>query len=259
MSLQIYYFSGTGNSLAVARELRNNIKEEVSVIPIVEFRNNERIEVNADAIGFVFPVYFANMPEIIKSFIEKLTFKTDPYIFAIATCNGVPGVSLFNVNKYLIKKGKKLSSGFSIDMPGNALVTPKEIEVERLREYKVKASQIANCISNREIVKVEEKHYLLDAFKSFIYKSFGKEFYITPKNVSTTSDCVGCGICTKVCPVNNIKIVNGRPKWEKECTSCLACFHWCPRNAVKGGRMLKRDQYHHPEISTKDMYLKNKM
>lgn len=89
---------------------------------------------------------------------------------------------------------------------------------------------------------------------SSIIKIFGKKLYITPENVSVTENCVGCGICAKVCPLNNIKIVNKRPQWGQECANCLACFHWCPKKAVKGGTMLqKRDVYHHPEISIEDM------
>jgi epoxyqueuosine reductase QueG len=55
-------------------------------------------------------------------------------------------------------------------------------------------------------------------------------------------------------------MVNKRPHWGKNCSTCLACFHWCPKKAVRGGKMLnKRDQYHHPEISIEDMELKNRI
>lgn len=260
MSSTIFYFSGTGNSLAVARELNNSLSDKASIIPLSTFRNEESVQIDADVVGFVFPVYFMNIPDIVKSFIKKLTFKTNPYIFAIATCNGIPGASLSELNKCLNRKGELLSSGFVIHMPGNALVTPHNIEIERLNNYKTKVTEISTNINNRSINKIECKDNLKTRIVSGICKPLGKQLYLTPKNVSYTSQCVGCGICEKVCPLNNIKMINKRPHWEKDCSTCLACFHWCPKKAVKGGKMLnKRERYHHPEMSIEDMDLKNKI
>lgn len=260
MSLKIYYFSGTGNSLAVARELKNVLNEKGSIVPLAILKNEETVQVDTDILGFVFPVYFMDIPNIVKSFIGKLTFKTNPYIFAIATCNGISGLSLFELNKCLVGKGKVLSSGFVIDMPGNALVTPQEIEIKRLQNYKSKVIEISNFINNRIINKIEGEDNFMSYMKSYICKLIGKNFYITPKNVLSTSECNCCGICEKVCPLNNIRIENKRPQWGKDCSSCLACYHWCPQKAVTGGIMLrKRSRYHHPEVSVLDMEMKTKM
>lgn len=257
MSSKIFCFSGTGNSLAVARELNNNLSDKGSIIPLSIFKDKESVLVDTDVLGLVFPVYFMNIPDVVKSFIKKLTFKTNPYIFAVETCNGIPGVSLIELNKCLDKKGKTLSSGFVINMPGNAVVTPNNIETERLNNYKLKVAEISTNINNRSINKIERQGSIKNRAISFVCKSLGRQLYLTPKNASYTSKCVGCGTCEKVCPLNNIKMVNKRPYWGENCSNCLACFHWCPKKAISGGKMLnKRGQYHHPEISLKDMELK---
>lgn len=106
MSAKIYYFSGTGNSLAVARELKKHLSDETSICSITEFINEESVQADTDVLGFVFPVYFMDIPDVFKTFIEKLAFKNDTYIFAVATCNGAPGETLFNLNKCLVKKGQ---------------------------------------------------------------------------------------------------------------------------------------------------------
>lgn len=59
----------------------------------------------------VFPVYFADVPDIVKSFVEKLNFNINTHIYAIATCNGVAGHSLFTIDK-LLKKGGKIICWF---------------------------------------------------------------------------------------------------------------------------------------------------
>lgn len=258
MSSKIFYFSGTGNSLAVARELNDNLSDKGSIIPLSIFKDKESVLVDTDVLGFVFPVYFMNIPDVVKSFIKKLNFKTNPYIFAIETCNGIPGVSLIELNKCLDKKGKTLSSGFVINMPGNAVVTPKNVEIERLNNYKIKVAEISTNINNRSINKIEGQGSIKNRAISFVCKSLGRQLYLTPKNAAYNSQCVGCGTCEKVCPLNNIKMVNKKPYWGKDCSACLACFHWCPKKSISGGIMLnKRGQYHHPEISLKDMKLKN--
>lgn len=45
----------------------------------------------------------------------------------------------------------------------------------------------------------------------------------------------GCGICARVCPVDNIEMADGRPVWQNRCENCLACVNWCPREAIQGG------------------------
>jgi len=33
----------------------------------------------------------------------------------------------------------------------------------------------------------------------------------------------------RVCPVNNIEMVDKKPVWQNRCESCLACINWCPK------------------------------
>jgi len=259
MSSKIYYFSGTGNSLAVSKQLEEALSEKGCIVPLGIFENKESIEVDTDVLGFVFPVYYMNVPDVVKSFVKKLNFKTNPYIFAIATCNGSPGQSLFTLNKYLRTKGKELSSGFVIDMPGNLLVTPPGIEVKRLKNSKNKVSEIASYINNKSTNKFEGKDNFKIHMESFVLATFEKNFHVSPKKFLSNSDCIGCGVCEKVCPVKNIKVVDKKPQWGNKCARCLACFHWCPKKAVVINRFLKkRNRYHHPEVSLMDMDLRNR-
>lgn len=56
--------------------------------------------------------------------------------------------------------------------------------------------------------------------------------------------CVGCELCSKVCPVSNIIMVDGKPEWKSKCISCTACYHVCPQQAVQYGNATKnKGQY----------------
>ena len=75
-STVLYFFSGTGNSVFVARELARRL--HAKILPIPALMSQDVIEPKAEAVGFVFPVYYATndangLPLIVSRFITKLT------------------------------------------------------------------------------------------------------------------------------------------------------------------------------------------
>ena len=72
MSFEIYYFTGTGKSLSVARDIAENVKGTLISIPSVMDRQS--IKPEADSIGIVFPCYLAQLygiPLIVGKFGRK--------------------------------------------------------------------------------------------------------------------------------------------------------------------------------------------
>lgn len=56
----------------------------------------------------------------------------------------------------------------------------------------------------------------------------------------STDECIGCGLCEKLCPLKNIQIrKDHRPVWGKECTHCMACIAKCPKKAIEYGKKSK--------------------
>ena len=67
---------------------------------------------------------------------------------------------------------------------------------------------------------------------SFANPEFPKQILETgrldPKKV-----CVSCGKCAQRCPLNNIRISDGKPVWNGNCTHCMACIGGCPTEAIE--------------------------
>ena len=255
MVSQIFYFSGTGNCLAVARKFNEKSSIKSEIIPISGL--NEKQVIKSDRVGFIFPVYCHKVPDIVKNFIMSMEFISTPYIFAIVTHAGEPGQSLYDIKKLLAKKKKSLSFGIAIDMPGNAVELNPEIELVQLSTMEAKVIKIVELIEAQKNNVIYGKNSLFEHIRNQIIGFLARIYVFSPKRYKVSANCTGCGICEKVCPVNNISLYNQKPKWGKNCVFCLACFHWCPNEAIYDNRYIKnRRRYHHPDITIKEMFLR---
>ena len=81
MSVEIYYFSGTGNSLHVAKELQKRIPE-TKLTPIVSLLDKDVIKTSGETVGFIFPVHALTIPIAVKKFLRKIDLTSAEYIFA---------------------------------------------------------------------------------------------------------------------------------------------------------------------------------
>jgi ferredoxin len=255
MENTIYYFTGTGNCLAVARKINEKSKEKSELIPITGYV--DKPQTKGDRVGFVFPVYCHKVPEIVKQFILRMEFTSSPYIFAVATHNVEPGQSLFDIKKLLTKKGQFLSIGIAIEMPGNAIETKPNVELERLSALDQKTKEVVDLIEAQKKGIINGNSGLIEKIRNKIVCFFAWNYIFAPRRYKISNNCTGCNICGRVCPVKNIHMSNNRPIWEKKCAVCLACYHWCPNNAIylDNSVIKKRRQYHHPDITINDMLI----
>jgi len=96
----VFYFTGTGNSLYVAKEL----DEEIKSIP--QAIKQERLEFSADSIGIVCPVYGHEMPGMVKEFIRSAALDTG-YLFIVLTYGAHHGGAAEIAYLFLKSAGKK--------------------------------------------------------------------------------------------------------------------------------------------------------
>jgi flavodoxin len=122
MSTTIYYFTGTGNSLSIARRLQEGLTD-CSLVPVVKCMKvpNDTLIAESEVVGFVFPLYFYSIPEIILKFVKSIDLSRAKYLFAVVTRGGGwwQGSALGHLKKCLKQQGYNLSAGFYIRMPDN--------------------------------------------------------------------------------------------------------------------------------------------
>lgn len=257
MDSVIFYFSATGNSLKVAKDIASKL-EDTKLIKIS--RDNMK---TADAkgykkVGIVFPVYYYGLPLMVREFAENLNVDSDTYVYTAATCGGSVGAALKQLKSIFDKKDVPLSAAFTVVMPDNyqVLYSPPPLKKQQ-RLFKIeteKAEYIAEKVRKYETgVFEEEGSFGAKLFGGMLYRTFNPKD--KDKNFWTDDKCNGCGICLKVCPACNISMDQNKPKWLHECEHCLACMHWCPKHSIQYRKgTIKRERYHHPEIKISELY-----
>jgi ferredoxin len=278
MSTEIYYFSGTGNSLVVARDIAAKMNGRLTPIPSVI--DKDRITTDAGVIGIVFPVYhavFDGMPLMVKRFINRLADIDSKYIFAVCTCRGWSRVTISKLGDIISTNGGKLSAGFTVPMPDNSSPTTEEERQKLFNNWKKKLEVVYQYVSARKRGKRENTVFynlimapvtsklekttlkLLSKLANSTNLPFEELLPLTDRSFFANEKCNGCGICARVCPASDIEMVNSRPAWQNRCESCLACINWCPREAIQGG-ITSTDKaparYVHPDVKVSDFILR---
>lgn len=255
----IFYFTGSGNSLWSARQLGIGLQQDVK--NIVSYRAQTHVKIDDTIVGFVFPTYLDDLPWIVKEFLMKIEIPSQAYCFVVMTSNnGKSGKAFDNLNKALVAKGAKLSACFNLQMPGNCLPSSEKENVHRLEKSSKHIENILQKLQQQYI-----NYHSVKSVNSHLDRSYVENtpFYGTHslkrmtfmKKFKITESCTGCGICEKVCPTKNIKIVDKKAIHGNHCAACYACLHWCPKHAtiLKVPGLSNRKQYTHPEVSLKDL------
>jgi ferredoxin/flavodoxin len=288
MSTEIYYFTSTGNSLVVARDIAE--RTNGTLTSIASTRDRTKISTDADAIGLVFPVYYASLggsglPRIVERFARKLEAIGSKYLFAVCTHSGAPVDTIENLNRIIQSRGGELAVGFAVQtgVPytpsakiGYALFH-QELQMDRLADdvkrralfaaWRTKLDVLERQIHARATSKVEVRSAMAktvgrpwvlfqeriavaryQALASSTSRSLEELIPLADASFRVGETCNGCGLCARICPVGNIHMVDGRPVWQHHCETCYACSQWCARGAIYGTIVEYEKKDHHPQV-----------
>ena len=255
MKMRLYVYTGTGNSLWIARQLALELKEApLEFMPYL----SKDFKVEADQVGIIFPVHIWGLPIRVIQFIHHLQAKSETYFFALAVNAGQPAATLLQLQKLMSTRTWSLALGYSIVMPSNYIPWggpgPIDTQQRLYREAQEKAKAMAGSILQGERKRVDRGPLWQNILFSWIYKTSFRYVYKLDKNFWVDDKCNSCGICSKACPAGNIEMINAKPAWLHRCEQCLACLQWCPQEAIQyGKKTVKYPRYHHPEVILEDM------
>jgi ferredoxin len=258
MKTVIYYFTGTGNSLAAARTICGRLGdcELVSIASLT--KTSGEIHAGSERVGIVCPVYYLGLPSIVTEFVNRLDLSRTGYCFAVLTMGGFGTSALHQLDDLVFARNHRhLDAAFTVRMVGNFVPrydTAKGAKQEKLlREAEIILSEIATSI-DKGLIVLPEIALVTGLLKRFMYDGFIRQIHGADKNFFADEKCTSCGTCAAVCPVKNIEMVNEKPVWKHHCELCCACIHFCPAEAIQyGQKTKKRGRYRNPSVTLMDM------
>lgn len=238
----ILYFTGTGNSEYVAKRIEKET-EEASLNLFQKIKDNDYTELYSDKPWVVVvPTYAWRIPRIAEKWMEETVLSGNTDIYFVMTCGGNIG----NAEKYLkalcSEKGMRYLGCFEIVMPENYIAmfsTPtKDEAVSIIEKAKTEMDKAIDFIKLGK--PFPERHVtVIDKMNSGIVNDLFYPVFVHAKKFYATEDCISCGLCEKVCPLSNVRLVNGKPIWADNCTHCMACINRCPKEAIEYGKHSK--------------------
>ena len=245
----IFYFSGTGNSLKVAKDIATAIED----CELISMGKSHKLSGTYERIGFVYPVYGGGMPGVVDRFIKALDLSVSKssYIFSVCTSGSGSAGGLTNISKIIGAKGGKLSYGGTIRCFSNYVGL---YAMGSDADSKAKAQNEATKQVTKDIQNLTVKPPFKNSPLALIHGPFIKSLAKKDKGFNVNKVCNGCATCDKVCPVGNIKMQDGKPMFLHHCEQCMACVQWCPKQAINyKNKTQDRGRYHHPDITLKEM------
>ena len=147
------YFSGTGNTKNCIELFVKELDAEAKCISIEDTSILDEIH-NSDFIVLAYPIYFSNLPKIVRDFIlQNKTKFTDKKVFIIATMGLFSGDGTGCSARLLEQCGAEIIGGLHLKMPdciSDEKLLKKTIEQNKVivKQAYIKIKKSANSLKN---------------------------------------------------------------------------------------------------------------
>lgn len=236
----ICYFSGTGNSRWVARQLAAATHDTVCDMAACLRRKAGPGEAlaGAETVGFVFPIHGWYAPRPVRGFMRRLSLPRCRYRYAVCTCGDDAGKGMSRLARHF-----PLDAAWSVAMP-NTYIPMFRLDDDALcrrkvAEARLSVGRIAQSVNRREHVwQVHEGGAAW--LKTYVVHPLFERFCVRAKGFRAESACTACGLCVRACPMGNVSPgEGGRPVWGTDCIHCMACVHACPVRAIQYNKVTR--------------------
>lgn len=224
---KVFFFSATGNSLYVASKFAD------SPLSIPQEMRKSARDYSASSIGIVCPVYYGQIPGYVQNFLKSSTFRTE-YFYFVLTYGSSPMIAPQFAAECAKKYGITVNYATCILMVDNYLPY-FDMNAEKAMDKHVER-QIGEALA---AVQARKTGIPVPTSQETAWYGRVKKFnadnpdFNSGSQITMTDKCVGCGVCTKVCPQGNCYLEAGRAHRKSvTCEFCLACIQNCPVNAI---------------------------
>lgn len=248
--IDLYYFSGTGNTLLAAREMQKAFAEKGlrCTLRRIEASDPQKTDLS-HTIGLAFPIAAFTTYPLVWDFVHKMPEAKGTKAFALSTMGGLSLCAMGPLKRVLKQKGYLPIGARQVVMPSNLWYKkydPSKVQKaidKGQRKARNFALNLAAGKSNWIRVPLVPD-ILLPMFLS------QKLWQGSPGYVKINAEkCTKCAQCVEMCPVGAIQL-NQELAISNSCQWCMRCIAYCPEQALYYGN----DQYQrYRPVEAKDL------
>jgi len=244
----IIWYSGCGNTKMVAGLVARQLSVETVSLADVRREGTEIALDGTDTLGLFFPVYAWSVPRLVRNWLKDavrrgLLTGRPAYVYAVCTCGDTTGHTRRVLEKDLRALGLRLDAFFAVQMPETYVnlpgfnLDPPERAMQKIAGAKEQAVSIADAVRQRRCGDFNSLTGPRPWLRTYILSALFYGLLITDRKFTVdVGKCTSCGTCVRHCPLDNIKLADGLPRWGGNCTNCMACYHGCPAGAIHFGK-----------------------
>lgn len=243
----LFYFSGTGNSKYIAELFCQkmgakcySIEETIDVGKLI---NSEEV------IGFCYPIYGSRVPRNMRGFIQKyLPDLKGKKLIIFATQWLFSGDGARVLTDLFPKNHIEVIYAEHFNMPNNVsnLFFLRQVSEQKMERKILKAEKKLDLVcQDIKLGKIKKRGFsgfskFLGVLQGSLWQKESTSVDLVAgsmeeklaKSVRINQNCTRCGVCIKVCPVNNLKLENKIIQHNNDCVGCYRCVNMCPELAI---------------------------
>ncbi len=245
--MRVLSYSGTGNSRFIANRIAEALGTRISDLNGM-IKGKKKTVFDDEDLVLVTPTYCWRVPRIVTSFLLGCDLSAVKRIWFVMSCGDEAG-NAPSYNRSFCEEVQAVYMGTApIVMPENYIamfeVPDKDEAISIIRKSEGRIGEVIEALLKREKIK-DPDISLIDRIKSGPLNPVFYKVSVKADGYWVNDGCISCGICVKKCPLNNIRLEDGRPVWGKDCTHCMACICYCPKEAIEYKRISKgKFRYH---------------
>ena len=232
-NIHCYYFSGTGNTLALLKRFSETVEKENCSIVIKKMEKDSFIDTDEDfMLGLVFPVAIQSTFPLVWDFVSGLPDGKGREVFMFDTMEIYSGGIVGPLKKVLTAKGYNCIAAREFKMSSSLNTKPEKVEKGKQKNLAA-LKQVEQFAGDLLSGKAEWKR--VPIFSEWM-RSISKSRNIwtaQSKKITISEDCILCLLCQKNCPTGAIKKDSRNMVIDHSlCISCMRCATNCPRSAI---------------------------
>ena len=244
----VLYFTGTGNSRYLARRIAEGLEMPLCDLnACIKAGDTAPVQTGRDVV-LVTPTYAWRIPRVVSEWLGKTALTGAERIWFVMDCGSEIG-NAARYNRLLAEQKHLQDMGTAqVIMPENYIAmfnAPQPAEARKIVERA--EPQIDAVVEDVRTGRpfAAPRNNLYDRLMSGPVNPIFYRCFVKSAAFRAGDACVGCGQCARKCPMNNIRMENGKPVWGQACTHCMACICYCPTEAIEyGKKSVGKPRYH---------------